>query len=129
MKIVTNGAVGELLAARLLRAKGYLIVTANYRTRFGEIDLIASDLKYIVFVEVKTRSDHALYLPREAVSPVKQKKILLAAKDFLKKYRTDMQPRFDVIEVWLPEDGKYPDCREINHIISAFDFDDLHGNI
>ena len=129
MKAVTNGAVGELLAARLLRSKGYTIVTANYRTRLGEIDIIACDLKYIVFAEVKTRSDHALYQPREAVTAATRKRILSAAKSFLQNYKTDMQPRFDVIEVWLPEGREYLDCREINHIMNAFDFDDLYGTM
>ncbi len=62
------GAAGEVLAARILRDKGYTILAANVRSRFGEIDIIAADRQYIAFVEVKTRSEGALYAPREAVT-------------------------------------------------------------
>ena len=58
---VSKGAAGEVLAARFLRSKGYTILVSNYRTRFGEIDIIAVDAQYIAFVEVKTRSEDAYY--------------------------------------------------------------------
>lgn len=61
---VSKGAAGEVLAARFLRSKGYTILVSNYRTRFGEIDIIAVDAQYIAFVEVKTRSEDAYYAPR-----------------------------------------------------------------
>ena len=59
MAAVSKGAAGEVLAARFLRNRGYDILTANYRTRLGEIDIIAADKQYIAFVEVKTRNDSA----------------------------------------------------------------------
>ena len=68
MAAVSKGAAGEVLAARFLRERGYDILTANYRTRLGEIDIIAADKQYIAFVEVKTRNDAAIYAPREAVT-------------------------------------------------------------
>lgn len=61
-----------MLAARFLRDKGYEITHANYRCRFGEIDIIARDGPYIVFVEVKTRRADALYAPAEAVTREKR---------------------------------------------------------
>ena len=64
MAAVSKGAAGEVLAARFLRERGYDILTANYRTRLGEIDIIAADKQYIAFVEVKTRNDAAIYAPR-----------------------------------------------------------------
>ena len=67
MAKISAGAAGEVLAARFLRDKGYTITAANVRSRFGEIDILAEDGQYIAFVEVKTRSEHALYVPREAV--------------------------------------------------------------
>ena len=83
MARVSKGAAGEVLAARYLRDKGYTIEAANYRCRFGEIDIIASDKTYIVFVEVKTRAENSLYQPREAVTQMKQRRIVKTAKLFL----------------------------------------------
>lgn len=99
MARVSKGAVGEVLAARYLRDKGYTIEAANYRCRFGEIDIIASDETYIVFVEVKTRAENSLYHPREAVTRMKQHRIIKTAKLFLQQHPSKRQPRFDVIEV------------------------------
>ena len=99
MANVSKGAAGEVLAARFLRDTGYDIIAANYRCRFGEIDIIAADKEYIAFVEVKTRSETALYTPREAVNIAKQGRIQKTANTFLQHHPTALQPRFDVIEV------------------------------
>ncbi len=99
MAKLSKGAAGEVLAARFLRDAEYTIVAANYRCRFGEIDIIAADEKYIAFVEVKTRSPRTLYTPREAVDTAKQSRIRKTAEAFLEKYSVGLQPRFDVIEV------------------------------
>ena len=79
MAEVSRGAAGEVLAARFLREKGYTLLTANYRCRQGEVDIIAADASYIVFVEVKTRQQGALYAPREAVDAAKQHRIIATA--------------------------------------------------
>lgn len=129
MKKITRGAVGELLAARFLRDKGYCILSSNYRCRFGEIDIVAADDTYLVFVEVKTRASDALYQPREAVDLVKQRKLLRAAKVYWKQTEIDLQPRFDVIEVVLPKNGEPLQCDSIDHYINAFDFDDMYGSV
>ena len=97
MAAVSKGAAGEVLAARFLRNRGYDILTANYRTRLGEIDIIAADKQYIAFVEVKTRNDAAIYAPREAVTKEKQRRILRTAARFLQQHPTPLQPRFDVV--------------------------------
>ena len=96
---VSKGAAGEVLAARFLREKGYRILTSNYRTRQGEIDIIACDRTYILFVEVKTREEGAFYAPREAVTAAKQRRIVAAALQYLQQSPTSLQPRFDVIEI------------------------------
>ena len=77
MARLSKGAVGELLAARYLRKQKYTLLAANYRTRFGEIDIIAANRKYIAFVEVKQRNSAAISTPQEAVTAEKQQKILL----------------------------------------------------
>lgn len=126
MAKVSAGAAGEVLAARFLREKGYTITAANVHSRFGEIDIIAEDGQYIAFVEVKTRSEHALYTPREAVTRVKQRKILGTAAMYLQRHPTAKQPRFDVIEI-VTATGHPMKALEINHIMGAYETEGLHA--
>ena len=115
---ISKGAAGEVLAARYLRDNGYEILGANYRSRFGEIDIIATDGTYIIFTEVKARAKNSFYLPREAVTAVKQRRILKTAMLFLQQHPTKKQPRFDVIEV-ITEVGDPMKVCELNHIKNA----------
>lgn len=121
---VSKGAMGEILAARFLRNKGYVICSSNFRCRMGEIDIIASDKRYLVFVEVKTRRADSRYLPREAVTITKQRKLLQTAAMYLSRFPTDLQPRFDVVEVVTAADDSMK-IVEINHIIGAYEAGDL----
>ena len=73
------GEQGEALAVRHLKKAGYKIIETNYRTRLGEIDIIAKDKDTIVFVEVKTRTSVHFGSPKWAVTPQKQKKISMVA--------------------------------------------------
>lgn len=121
---VSKGAMGEILAARFLREKGYTICSSNFRCRLGEIDIVAADKKYLVFAEVKTRREDSRYLPREAVTPSKQRKLLQTAAMYMSRFPTDLQPRFDVIEVVTTADDSMR-IVEINHIIGAYEAGDL----
>ncbi len=121
---VSKGAMGEILAARFLREKGYTICSSNFRCRLGEIDIVAADKKYLVFAEVKTRREDSRYLPREAVTPSKQRKLLQTAAMYMSRFSTDLQPRFDVIEVVTTADDSMR-IVEINHIIGAYEAGDL----
>ena len=114
-----SGHWGEAAAADYLRKKRYEIVACNYHTRFGEIDLIARSRKHVVFVEVKTRRDDRYAQAREFVTGKKQARIRASAEIWLEKHETDLQPRFDVIEVYAPEGTKtlFP---EIHHLENAF---------
>ena len=91
----------EELAARWLTGKGFEILEKNYRCRIGEIDLIARDGRYLVFVEVKYRSDEKAGDPSEAVNWYKQKKICQTASWYLRQKRIpeDMPCRFDVVSI------------------------------
>lgn len=111
------GRLGEQAAAEMLERAGYGIACRNFRTRLGEIDIIAFDEKYIVFVEVKTRSRRSLCEPREAVGYRKQVRIIKAAEEYLARNGMTLQPRFDVIEV-LAGPGGAPE--EVRHIPNAF---------
>ncbi len=94
------GEQGEALAVRRLKKEGYKIIETNYRTRLGEIDIIAKDKDTIVFVEVKTRNSVQFGSPKWAVTPKKQKKISMVALYYLKTANLDTaKARFDVVSV------------------------------
>ena len=114
-----TGAWGEALAAEYLRKKHYKIVAAGYRSRFGEIDLIVRDRKFLVFVEVKLRKSAKFARAMEYVDTRKQDKIRITASVYLSQNPTILQPRFDVIEIYAPE-GIDTRCPEIYHLEDAF---------
>ena len=111
-----KGVLGEQIATILLEKKGYAIVDRRYRTRWGEIDIIAQKERYLVFVEVKTRSQGAIADPAEFVDQYKQARIIQTVKLFLAQNPTKKQPRFDVIEVFLQMDG----TKSVKHLENAF---------
>ena len=113
------GAWGEALAADYLRKKRYEIVAAGYRSRFGEIDLIVKDRKFLVFVEVKLRKSANFANALEYVDRRKQDKLRITASMYLSQNPTNLQPRFDVIEIYAPQgtDTRKP---EIYHMEDAF---------
>ncbi len=113
------GAWGESLAAEYLRKKHYEIVAAGYRTRFGEIDLIAQNRKFLVFVEVKLRKNDAFAQAREFVDRKKQERIRTTASVYLSQNPTELQPRFDVIEIYAPA-GVETKNPTMKHLEDAF---------
>ena len=113
------GRWGEELVARQLAAKGRRILAANYRCRFGEIDLIAQDGRYLAFVEVKLRRDGRFGLPMEAVTRRKQERLRAAAQLYLAEHPNLRQPRFDVAQVYAPQGmGTANPC--IEYVENAF---------
>ena len=115
-----DGAWGEALAAQYLRQKRYRVVAAGYRSRFGEIDLIAQDKQYLIFVEVKLRKSATFAQAREYVDRRKQDKIRVTASIYLSQYPTHLQPRFDVIEIYCPQ-GSETKEPQITHLEGAFE--------
>ncbi len=107
------------MAAEYLRRKRYTIVAANFRTRMGEIDLIAADKRYLAFVEVKLRKNADFAMAREFVDYRKQQRIKSTARRYLQAHPTQLPPRFDVIEIYAPE-GVQTRRPEINHLEDAF---------
>ncbi|MBR2646651.1 MAG: YraN family protein [Clostridia bacterium] len=97
------GKKGERLVEEYLTAQGYKIIKRNYRTPFGEADIIAKDRDEVVFVEVKTRSSNAYGAPREAVGKTKQERYYKIAQCYWLKTGEEPNARFDVAEVF--EDG------------------------
>ena len=98
-----KGKLWEIEAANYLRKHKYKLVDVNYTTRFGEIDLIVQNKKYLCFVEVKQRNINSIALPREFVT-------------YLMQNKTDLQPRFDVIEIYTDNNK----IKSIKHLENAF---------
>ena len=96
------GRWGESVVADWLRGNGYKVIGAGYRCRFGEVDLIATNDKYICFTEVKMRKDAKFAHAREFVDRHKQERLRLTAEHYLCQYPSELQPRFDVAEVYAP---------------------------
>lgn len=113
------GAWGESLAAEYLRKKRYNLVAANYRCRYGEIDLIVADRKHLVFVEVKLRKSDSFAKASDFVDTYKQNRLRITAEHYLSQFETTLQPRFDVIEIYAP-DGVQTKHPEIRHMEDAF---------
>ncbi len=110
------GSSGELLAARFVEEKGFEVLAKNYKTRQGEVDVIAKKDDIIAFIEVKTRSAryfHASHL----ITPAKQRKIALAAQHFIQEHNLNhgFVLRFDAVFVSPTENGV-----EFEYVPNAF---------
>ncbi|MBE6547625.1 MAG: YraN family protein [Ruminococcaceae bacterium] len=124
------GRFGEDVAANFLEKEGYKIVGRNLKFGKHELDIVAEDKYFLVFVEVKTRScshpeSGAYGNPGRAVTYKKRSDTIRAVYDYIHKNGTDKQPRIDVIEVFLQHIGDNratpPQILNINHIRNAFD--------
>ncbi len=113
------GAWGESLAASYLKKKKYKLLATGYRCRFGEIDLIVANKQYLVFVEVKLRKSDRFASAMEYVDYHKQNRLRTTAELYLSQNPTDLQPRFDVIEIYAPNGLETPKP-EIHHLEDAF---------
>lgn len=114
-----RGRWGEDRAAEYLGRKGFRLVAANWRCRFGELDLVAEDGTYLCFVEVKLRKSAAYGTAAAFVDRRKQEKLRASAELYLVRHPTELQPRFDVIEIYAPQ-GTATKAPEIFHLENAF---------
>ena len=99
------GEKGEGLAVKFLMKKGYRIIRRNYKTRIGEIDVIAADKDTLVFIEVKTRESLQYGQPFEAVDRFKRRKIANVAMLYLKTLKEIPPCRFDIVSIYF-ENGR-----------------------
>jgi putative endonuclease len=109
------GQKGEDLAADHLKNTGFKILIRNWKWGKHEIDIIAENNEFIIFVEVKTRSNDFRMHPVAAVTREKQKSIIWAANGYLQKFKIDKEARFDIITVIM-----LVDSYKIDHIEGAF---------
>lgn len=113
------GRWGEDLVAEDLERRGWRVKARNFRCRMGELDIVAEKGGYLAFVEVKLRKDDRFAPARAFVTAEKQRKLRTAAGFYLQRYSTDLQPRFDVAEVYAPE-GERTSRPRIEYIENAF---------
>lgn len=121
------GDAGERAAARFLRSQGLRIVARQFRTPWGELDLICMDGQTLVFVEVKTRRGASHREAAEAVDATKQQHLTRAALYFLKRHGLlEQRTRFDVVTIVWPDDAQPPDIRHFRSAFEAADFGQLY---
>ncbi len=112
------GSEGERAAAAFLETRGYRILDRNYRTRLGEIDLVAEEGRTLVFVEVKVRLNDRFGGPAAAITSAKQARIARLAQQYVVSRRLgERSCRFDVVLIW----GADPKTRRIELLPGAFD--------
>lgn len=112
------GLVGEELAARELSSRGYAILERRYRTRHGEIDIVAADGDTLVFVEVRARTTEEFGCAAESVTDAKKRKVTAMAADYLARHHVTTRPcRFDVVAI----DSALSETPRISVFPSAFD--------
>ncbi len=124
------GRRGEELACEYLEREGFAVIKRNFHISHDEIDIIAENDKYIIFVEVKTRAQTPVNIrygrPCMAVNYTKKQKMLRAASEYLRRFKPGKCPRIDVIEVYMPPvredspiDVKTLMPQKIKHITNA----------
>ena len=114
---ILRGKLGEIAAKKHLQQLGLRFLTANYRSAYGEIDLIFRDQDCLVFVEVKTRSSEDWTRPAAAVNSAKRRRVARTGLAYLRLLRNpDVKFRFDVVEVLLADGA----IRQLRHLPAAF---------
>ncbi len=127
----SKGRFGEDIAAEYLERHGYRIIDKNVHMSHKELDIIAEDDNFLVFVEVKTRSvlyegSSAFGTPARAVDRKKCLNTVYAAESYLRAHPTNKQPRIDVIEIYIQQTNEAKrttpaQVLSVNHIRNAFD--------
>ena len=112
--------IGEGLATQYLENSGYDIVTRNYYSTYGEIDIVAKHKQDIVIVEVKTRSNRSLELAENSISSLKKKRLTLSTMQYMSEHPefSEFSYRFDVMLIfYYARDNSY----KIKHYVNAFE--------
>ena len=117
-----TGKRGEEVAVRYLLRRGYKVLARNFRSPFGELDIIAQDKDTLVFVEVRTGGSRRIHDPEETIGPQKQKRIARTAQFYIQTHHLEDQwaARFDVVAVEEGEKGL-----EVRHITDAFECEEV----
>jgi putative endonuclease len=112
------GQWGEEHARRHLESQGYSIAATNYRSRWGEVDIVARLDDELIFVEVKTRRGSAYGTPEESVTATKSQRLIATAQDYLQKHDSEQASwRIDVISIRLDESGKLLELEQLENAV------------
>src|SRR5262245_59787617 len=115
-----TGNLGETIACKFLEQKGFKVVARNYRRKFGEVDIIATDGSCVHFVEVKSvhadlgkrnSRENKNYRPEELVHPLKLRKIGLVANEYMANHERELDFQIDVIAVFIDRNRRVGRCR------------------
>ena len=113
------GQIGEELAAKIMREKGFRVVDMNWKFGHLEMDVIAVSRKEIAFVEVKTRTtSYGGKRPEEFVDELKRRRMAAAANAYIKFHKIELTPRFDIIGITM--DATTHEVKEVTHLEDAF---------
>lgn len=113
------GQIGEELAAKIMREKGFRVVDMNWKFGHLEMDVIAVSKKEIAFVEVKTRTtSYGGKRPEEFVDELKRRRMAAAANAYIKFHKIELTPRFDIIGITM--DATTHEVKEVTHLEDAF---------
>jgi putative endonuclease len=104
---IEQGQAGENQACRYLEIRGLILIERNYRCRMGELDLIMRDGEYLVFVEVRSRSNRNYGNPAETVTRYKQNRLIRTAAYYLQRHQLNVPCRFDIIAISNPQNKIY----------------------
>ena len=114
------GSWGESLACRMLRAKGYAILSTNYRCRWGEVDIIAQRNSELVFVEVRTRSSPALGTPEESLTAAKARRLIATAETYLQSLETPPAAwRIDLVSVRVSNGRRLESVQHLENVVEV----------
>lgn len=117
MSTVTTGKNGEDLACEYLKKQGYAVIERNFRIKGGEIDIIAKDGQYLIFVEVKTRYSHEYGLPVESITLRKIQYLLRTARYYIFETGWGNDPfRLDFVSVDFADNPDIPEISLIKNI-------------
>lgn len=119
MKRRNTGILGEKLARDFLKKRGYRIVETNYRCPEGEVDIIARDRDFLVFVEVRTKKSLEFGSPEESITPVKKERMIAVASRYYQTHENLPQSwRIDVVAVELDQKDKLKRIELIENAVS-----------
>jgi putative endonuclease len=114
------GALGEKRAVEFLKKRKYRILETNFRCRGGEIDIVAQEKDYLVFVEVRTRASDTFGTPEESVTPAKKERLISAALTYLQTHvNLPSLWRFDVVAIETSQEGQLSRIELIQNAISG----------
>ena len=115
-KNIKLGKFGENIAAEYLQSKNYNIITANYYTREGEIDLVCQKDNRLIFDEVKTRTNKNFGWPEEAVTDEKLEKLVMAGEKYLQEHDLDLAWQIDVISIIINKNTRTAQIKHFQNI-------------